>query len=86
MRMTTSAATLIAACLITSLNTTPSLAEAPTKQVYSKPGPIKRGSYNDPYFGRQGGRICARWCLQDRNPCDPPEFKVADGRCYLWND
>jgi hypothetical protein len=60
----------------------PSLAK-PLKQVYRKPGPIEPGSYRDPYFGRQGGRICARWCLQDRNPCDPPEFKVADGRCRI---
>lgn len=57
----------------------------PLEQVYSKPKPFKRGDYNDPYFGRQGGRICARWCLQDRNPCDPPSYKVADGRCYWEN-
>jgi hypothetical protein len=54
---------------------------APLKQVYKKPQPIQPGSYDDPYYGRQGGRICARWCLQDRNPCDPPDFKIADGRC-----
>jgi hypothetical protein len=61
----------------------PAQAEPMVKQVYKKPGPIKRGSYADPYFGRQGNRICARWCLEDRNPCDPPEYKVADGRCYV---
>lgn len=47
---------------------------------------IQRGSYNDPYFGTQNGRICARWCLEDRNPCDPPNFKIADGRCRFLDD
>ena len=39
------------------------------------------GSYADPYFGRQNGQVCRRWCLEDRNPCDPPNFKEQDGRC-----
>jgi hypothetical protein len=60
-------------------------AAAPLKQVYAKPKVVKRGDYADPFYGRQNGRICARWCLQDRNPCDPPDFKVADGRCF-WQD
>ena len=45
-----------------------------------------RGSYSDPFFGRQNGQICRRWCLEDRNPCDPPNFKVADGRCSADRD
>ncbi|KAA2237287.1 hypothetical protein [Salinarimonas soli] len=24
---------------------------------------------------------CVPWCPSDLNPCDPPEFKAADGRC-----
>jgi hypothetical protein len=24
---------------------------------------------------------CVKWCPFDQNPCDPPQFKVADGRC-----
>jgi len=39
------------------------------------------GSYADPYWGRQGNYICRRWCLEDRNPCDPVQAKDADGRC-----
>ncbi len=26
-------------------------------------------------------RVCVKWCNQDMNPCDPPYFKTADGRC-----
>ncbi len=26
-------------------------------------------------------RVCIPWCSSDTNPCDPPEFKAADGRC-----
>ncbi|MDQ0469723.1 hypothetical protein [Labrys wisconsinensis] len=37
--------------------------------------------YNDPYYGYQGGKVCPRWCPNDRTPCDPPNFKYADGRC-----
>jgi hypothetical protein len=55
---------------------------AQAKKRQPQPNVIERGSYADPYFGRQGGRICPRWCLEDRNPCDPPQYKVADGRCY----
>ena len=25
--------------------------------------------------------ICRRMCLEDRNPCDPIAFKIADRRC-----
>ena len=24
---------------------------------------------------------CVKWCEFDNNPCDPPQFKTADGRC-----
>ena len=41
--------------------------------------------YNDPYYGYQGGRVCPRWCRNDRTPCDPPNFKIADGRCAPGN-
>jgi hypothetical protein len=39
------------------------------------------GGYADPFWGRQGNNICRRWCLEDRSPCDPVQYKVADGRC-----
>jgi hypothetical protein len=47
------------------------------------------GDYNDPYYGRQGDRICKRLCPQDRSPCDPPHWKSADARCSgrrIWRD
>jgi hypothetical protein len=28
---------------------------------------------------------CVPWCSGDNNPCDPPEFKAADGRCFNDN-
>jgi hypothetical protein len=26
-------------------------------------------------------RVCVPLCNMDTSPCDPPEFKHADGRC-----
>jgi hypothetical protein len=26
-------------------------------------------------------RVCQPLCSSDTSPCDPPEFKAADGRC-----
>lgn len=28
------------------------------------------------------GPLCIPWCSWDSNPCDPPQFKIADGRCF----
>jgi hypothetical protein len=30
---------------------------------------------------QQGQRVCQPLCSTDTSPCDPPEFKAADGRC-----
>ena len=38
----------------------------------------------DPY-GRPAAPVCVPWCPHDDNPCDPPAFKIADGRCS-FND
>lgn len=43
---------------------------------------IVLGGTNDPFWGRRGDFICRRWCTEDRNPCDPVQYKVADGRCF----
>ncbi|MFE1597822.1 hypothetical protein [Methylobacterium sp. ID0610] len=35
-------------------------------------------------YGRADGfgpRVCQKWCEADLLPCDPPNFKIADGRC-----
>jgi hypothetical protein len=47
------------------------------------------GDQYDPYYGRQGDRICARMCPEDRSPCDPIHWKQADARCSdrrRWKD
>ena len=45
-----------------------------------------RGTYPNPaYEGRSGfgspPPYCQKLCTQDVTPCDPPEYKRADGRC-----
>lgn len=27
------------------------------------------------------GGVCTPWCPFDLSPCDPPQFKISDGRC-----
>lgn len=34
-----------------------------------------------PRFANQ----CVPWCPGDSNPCDPPAYKAADGRCQNDN-
>jgi hypothetical protein len=33
------------------------------------------------YSSEVGSGVCQRWCPYDSSPCDPPSFKIADGRC-----
>jgi hypothetical protein len=46
-----------------------------------------RGPHYEPeyevqsYAPRRGGGQCYAWCPQDYSPCDPANFKIADGRC-----
>lgn len=47
----------------------------------SAQGAYEPGSSLDPYYGRQGDRICKRMCVYDRSPCDPVHWKTADARC-----
>lgn len=35
---------------------------------------------------RAEGPVCRPWCAHDYNPCDPPSFKIADGRCDFDNN
>ena len=56
-----------------------------TPQPYA-PGRPYRGVYPNPYYTGQRGfgapaAYCQKLCLQDFAPCDPPEYKRADGRC-----
>ena len=43
----------------------------------------RRPAYVAPgyYAPVAGGFYCRPSCPQDTTPCDPPEFKRADGRC-----
>lgn len=46
-----------------------------------------RGFYPNPYYTGRSGQFgapaaqCQKLCSADFSPCDPPEFKRADGRC-----
>ena len=55
-------------------------------------GPYQAGAaaaqYNDQRYGTTGyardgdvRNTCVKLCRRDNDPCDPPEFKAADGRC-----
>jgi hypothetical protein len=47
-------------------------------------GPVYVEDYGPPPYASPYGRqaqMCQRWCPQDSTPCDPPNFKIADGRC-----
>ena len=34
-----------------------------------------------PRLSAEAGRLCVKQCPSDDNPCDPPDYKRADGRC-----
>jgi hypothetical protein len=72
--------------IILGVSVVTSLQAASLKQVYSKPRVIKRGDYADPYYGRHGGRVCPRWCLEDRNPCDPRSSRSPTGDATRTGD
>ncbi len=44
---------------------------------YYTSGPVD--AYGYPVSGR--GAYCMRLCPTDNNPCDPIQYKTADGRC-----
>jgi hypothetical protein len=45
------------------------------------PAPVPVDAYGRPLPRNARGQVCVPWCPADRNPCDPPEYKQADGRC-----
>ena len=62
-----------------SIPSTPAWAGSPSyreKARDSRPDPDARGIPGIPNL--QG---CIKLCERDRNPCDPPVYKQADGRC-----
>lgn len=76
--MKTSALIFVAALLAMPLGPA---AKAQSLRQSARSAPIALGSAADPFWGRRGNMICRRWCLGDRTPCDPVQFKAADGRC-----
>ncbi len=44
-------------------------------------GSLHGGRAGDNPPPRTGPQACQRWCETDYVPCDPPNFKIADGRC-----
>ncbi|PIK74640.1 hypothetical protein CS379_01490 [Methylobacterium frigidaeris] len=44
-------------------------------------GSLRSGREARDIVPRTGPQACQRWCETDYVPCDPPNFKIADGRC-----
>ncbi|MGE7413787.1 hypothetical protein [Methylobacterium tarhaniae] len=47
-------------------------------------GSLRGGRAGDNPPPRTGPQVCQRWCETDYVPCDPPYFKIADGRCRTF--
>ncbi|MGA8599983.1 MAG: hypothetical protein WB663_01100 [Beijerinckiaceae bacterium] len=65
-------AVLTAAALITAL---PAAAQSHRPRHHAPAYEEARSVYAPPQ------RVCMPLCSMDTSPCDPPEFKHADGRC-----
>ena len=65
------------------------LVTLPTPASAQRYYPPRRLPPNDPSYGNvpnvPNEQGCVKWCFRDSNPCDPPEYKRADGRCE-WFD
>jgi hypothetical protein len=72
--MKTASAAILAAIVL--LAAQPALAQSHRGRHYAPPpGDEGRSVYAPPQ------RVCMPLCSMDTSPCDPPEFKHADGRC-----
>lgn len=60
----------------------------PQGQGYYVEGPGRGGRplRRDRALEASPARVCVPWCAHDQNPCDPPEFKRADGRCFGFDE
>lgn len=67
----------IAALTLAALTALPALVEAGPRRA-----PRQAEDYQEQpaYNPRQANR-CMPWCDRDTSPCDPANFKIADGRC-----
>jgi hypothetical protein len=57
----------------------------PRERVVSEPVIVERRG-GAPVLVQRRQNVCIPWCSGDLNPCDPPEFKAADGRCSFDNN
>lgn len=77
--------TLLSLALLTAAPAVAAPRETPRRDVREpRPPVIYAPAFPAPY-GRPGVPVCVPWCPQDTNPCDPPQYKQADGRC-MQND
>ena len=74
MRVASQVICLVLACIATA----PALAQSAFR--YDRDGVARRASPPSRASAR-APRTCQAWCVADTVPCDPPEYKIADGRC-----
>ncbi len=70
--MNKSVASLLLAALVAGLSMTSALAGSRDRETYTA-------------RQQNRGEVCQPWCANDTSPCDPPQFKVSDGRCAGLN-
>ena len=81
----------LARALLAAVFLAPLAAVPASARVYNL-GPYQGGAaaaqYNYQRYGETGYALdgdvrntCVKMCRRDSNPCDPPYFKQADGRC-----
>ncbi|MCW6507978.1 hypothetical protein [Lichenifustis flavocetrariae] len=78
--------TLLTAVMLTPLVGVPAKARVYNLDPYQGGAAAARYNYQrygDTGYARDGDvrNTCVKLCRHDSNPCDPPAFKQADGRC-----
>ena len=71
--MKTALAPILAAVALLTMQ--PAFAQSHRTRHHVAPADEGRSVYTGPQ------RVCVPLCSMDTSPCDPPEFKHADGRC-----
>ncbi len=74
--------------LVLSLTTLAAAAQDPRPRPPRPDGvrPYSRPLPPHAYYRGEAVQFCIPWCAADSNPCDPPVFKQADGRCMRNDD
>ena len=82
------ASLVLAVLLVLPAGTASAQYYAPGWERADRTGSVAPGYARRPPLGINGGyspmgmQTCVPWCRYDYNPCDPPGFKIADGRCH----